>query len=74
MVAPEKIKALKARVAADPYDNVGWEQLLGEVSKGRKSDEQNAQLRGVFEDLLSKFPTAVRINRRIACEQSFYNI
>ena len=53
------IPVLKARVAADPYDSVAWEQLLGEIIRGRKSDEQAAQLREVYEDLLSKFPTAV---------------
>ncbi|KAG7671919.1 hypothetical protein Ndes2526B_g07151 [Nannochloris sp. 'desiccata'] len=55
---PEKIQALKDRVASDPFDNAGWEHLLGEISRGRKSDEQAAQLREVYEDLLSKFPTA----------------
>jgi hypothetical protein len=55
----EKIQALKERVASDPFDNVAWEHLLGEISRGRKSDEQAAQLREVYEDLLSKFPTAV---------------
>jgi hypothetical protein len=56
---PEKIQALKDRVASDPFDNGGWEHLLGEISRGRKSDEQAAQLREVYEDLLSKFPTAM---------------
>ena len=59
MGIPEKIQALKERVASDPFDHIGWEHLLGEISRGRKSDEQAAQLREVYEDLLSKFPTAV---------------
>ena len=72
---PEKIQSLKGRVAADPYDNVAWEQLLGEISRGRKSEEQAAQLREVYEDLLSKFPTAVSQNigdHRIYNTQLFY--
>jgi len=55
----DKVQALKQRVGYNPYDALGWEQLLGEVSRGRKSDEQTAQLREVYEDLLSKFPTSV---------------
>jgi hypothetical protein len=65
---PEKIQALKERVASDPFDNTGWEHLLGELSKGRKSDEQAAQLREVYEDLLSKFPTAVGSFILIYCQ------
>lgn len=58
---PEKIQGLKSRIAANPFDAVAWEQLLGEISKGRKTDDQDAQLREVYEDLLGKFPTAVGI-------------
>ena len=67
---PEKIQSLNGRVAADPYYNVA-----GEISRGRKSEEQAAQLREVYEDLLSKFPTAVSQNigdHRIYNTQLFY--
>jgi hypothetical protein len=63
-MASDKIMALKARVEADAYDAGAWEQLLGEISRGRKSPEQSAQLRATYEDLLAKFPTAVRHRRR----------
>ena len=59
MGAPDKIKAYRERVEYNPYDATAWEQLLGEISRGRKTEEQTAQLREVYEDLLSKFPTAV---------------
>lgn len=59
VVSSDKIVELQSRVSSDPYDVAGWDQLLGEISRGRKSDEQTAQLREAYEDLLSKFPTAV---------------
>jgi hypothetical protein len=58
----EKIKSLQSRLKADPYEAAAWEQLLGEISRGRKTNEQTAQLRQAYEDLLSKFPTAVSSN------------
>jgi hypothetical protein len=67
---PEKLQALKSRIAANPFDSIAWEQLLGEISKGRKTDDQDAQLREVYEDLLGKFPTAVSVRRIIPCENT----
>lgn len=59
MGRPDKITALKEGIAKDPFNTLAWEQLLGEISRGRKDEGQVAQLREVYEDLLSKFPTAV---------------
>lgn len=70
----EKIQSLKGRVASDPYDNIAWEQVLGEISRGRKSEEQAGQLREVYEDLLSKFPTAVSLNTKLRIYYKILNI
>ena len=61
MARREKVQNLKSRVSADPCDAAGWESLLAEITRGRKSQEQYVQLKQVYEDIVTKFPTAVRI-------------
>jgi hypothetical protein len=56
----DRVAKLEERVRLDPYDAAAWEQLLVEVESRRKSPEQVAKLKRIYEDLLSKFPTAVR--------------
>ena len=65
MATETKIQRLQSRIASDPFDTAAWEQLLGEVSRGKKSDEHVAKLREIYEDLLSKFPTAVSLSSSI---------
>jgi hypothetical protein len=60
MVRTDKITALKESLAKDPFNTLAWEQLLGEISRSRKDEDQVTPLREVYEDLLAKFPTAVR--------------
>ena len=55
----EKIESLRARLRGDPWDAAAWEALVSEVERGRRSPETAAALRGVYEELLATFPTAV---------------
>jgi hypothetical protein len=56
----ERVATLRKRVAKDPYDAASWESLVSEADRARRGSERNAELTAVYEDLLSKFPTAVR--------------
>ena len=56
----ERVATLRKRVAKDPYDAASWESLVSEADRARRGSERNAELTTVYEDLLSKFPTAVR--------------
>lgn len=69
MARQEKIELLKARVTADPCDAAGWEKLLAETARGRKSEEQYVMLKQIYENIVSIFPTAVCcfLKDRIIC-------
>lgn len=56
----ERVALLRKRVSKDPYDAASWESLVSEADRARRGSERNAELTSVYEDLLSKFPTAVR--------------
>ena len=60
----ERVALLRKRVSKDPYDAASWESLVSEADRARRGSERNAELTAVYEDLLSKFPTAVRARRR----------
>lgn len=58
----DKVQALQARIAADPYDAQAWEQLVGErMEARRRNPEALTELRATFDDLLKVFPTAVSL-------------
>ena len=55
--------ALRARITENPWDAEAWSELAQEVSSGDPDspgtlDEQRA----FYEELLTRFPTAVRIS------------
>lgn len=57
----DKVQNLQARIAVDPYDAAAWEQLVGErMEARRRNPEQLAELRATYDELLARFPTAVR--------------
>lgn len=55
----ERVASLRKRVAKDPYDAAAWEELVSEADRVRRGPERNEAMAAVYEDLLSKFPTAV---------------
>lgn len=57
----EQAAELRKRVAADPYAAAAWEQLVSEAD--RRGPQRAAELSAVYEELLLKFPTAVRAAR-----------
>jgi hypothetical protein len=65
-MSSDRAAALQARVHADPHDAAGWEALLGELARGRRSPEQAAALRAAYEELLARFPTAAAYWRELA--------
>lgn len=54
------VDQLRQQVAENPYEYQNWENLLREVGKGPKSDEQIVALREVYENIVAIFPTTVR--------------
>lgn len=58
-MSKDRSATLRKRVAADPYDAAAWEELVSEADRQRRGTERNTELSAVYEDLLSKFPTAV---------------
>ena len=57
-MSAERVQALRARLAADPFDDHAWEELVSAAER-RKGPEGRAELRASYEDLLKTFPTAV---------------
>ena len=56
----ERVLALQAKVAADPYDAASWEQLVAERKEAkRRNSDHVAELRATYDELLKVFPTAV---------------
>lgn len=54
------IDQLRQQVAENPYEYQNWENLLREVGKGPRSEEQIVALREVYENIVAIFPTTVR--------------
>ncbi|GAB4817721.1 hypothetical protein N2152v2_004767 [Parachlorella kessleri] len=55
----DRVQALQAKVAADPYDAASWEQLVAERKEAkRRNSESVAELRATYDELLKVFPTA----------------
>eukprot|EP00889_Picochlorum_renovo_P008866 jgi/Picre1/35896/NNA_003354.t1 len=51
------IDQLRQQVAENPYEYQNWENLLREVGKGPRSEEQIVALREVYENIVAIFPT-----------------
>ncbi len=56
----ERVAELRKRVEKDPYDAAAWEELVSEADRTRRGPERDQAMAAVYEDLLNKFPTAVR--------------
>lgn len=61
------IDQLRQQVAENPYEYQNWENLLREVGKGPRSEEQIVALREVYENIVAIFPTTVRHLLAISC-------
>ena len=56
--------SLRARLDKDPWNSNVWEALVEEVAPASAPASQIAQKRVIFEQLLARFPTAVRLCSR----------
>lgn len=53
--------ALRARITENPWDAEAWSELAQEVSLGESSNPGTLDdQRAFYEELLTRFPTAVR--------------
>jgi hypothetical protein len=53
--------ALRARITENPWDTAAWTQLAQEIlSRGPNDHNVLSEQRAFLEELLTRFPTAVR--------------